>query len=78
MCRWQVIVPVVSDSLKKQPISWREGDHELVVSVRILDETFSELPMKDLHHTANHLTDLIEQEGLSLEIEADELDRSGV
>ena len=78
MRRWQVIVPVVSDSLKKQPISWREGDHELVVSVRILDETFSELSMEDLDHTADHLTDLIEQEGLSLEIKADELDRSGV
>ena len=32
--------------------------------------------MVDLDHAADHLADLVEQEGLALEVEADKLDRT--
>ena len=46
--------------------------------MRVRDKTWAELPMVHLDHGANHLADLVEEEGLALQVEAHEFYRLGV
>lgn len=71
---WQLIVVVVSNSLEQEPVARAQSYRQRIVSMRVLYKATAKLSMEDLDHAADHFTDLVEQEGLPLQIESDELE----
>lgn len=67
--RRQLIVLIVGDLFTQESITWRQAHHQHVVFVSVLNELLRKLTMKDLYHAADHLPDLIIEEGLTFEVE---------
>lgn len=73
--RRQLIILIVSDLFAQESITWRQAHHQHVVFVSVLNELLRQLAMKDLYHAADHLPDLIVQEGLAFKVEPNEFYR---
>jgi len=64
-----MIVLIIVDFLQKQALTRCQSYSHRIISVRVWHELKAQLTMANLDYTANHLSDLVKQKGLSLQVE---------